>query len=72
MIREYHNHTLQTNPRHREDEPQNIYSNKQEGGGLNACNTRSIFALDSVADKTQNIGFQTNTMCHHRETIESN
>ena len=33
MIREYHNHTLQTNPRHREDEPQNIYSNKQEGGG---------------------------------------
>ena len=24
---EYHNHTLQTNPRHLEEEPQNIYSN---------------------------------------------
>ena len=26
MIRKYHNHTLQTNPRHREEEPQNINS----------------------------------------------
>ena len=25
MIRKYHNHTLQTNPRHRKEEPQNIY-----------------------------------------------
>ena len=24
MIRKYHNHTLQTNPRHREEEPQSI------------------------------------------------
>ena len=28
MVRKYHNHTLQTNPRYREEEPQNIYSNK--------------------------------------------
>ena len=29
MIRKYHNPTLQTNPRHREEEePQNIYSNE--------------------------------------------
>ena len=27
MTRKYHNHTLQTNPWHREAEPQNIYSN---------------------------------------------
>ena len=27
MIKKYHNHTLQTNPRHREEEPANIYSN---------------------------------------------
>ena len=27
MIRKYYNHTLQTNQRHREEEPQNIYSN---------------------------------------------
>ena len=25
--RKYHNHTLQTNPQHREEEPNNIYSN---------------------------------------------
>ena len=28
MIRKYYNHTLQTNPRHRKEEPQNIYNNK--------------------------------------------
>ena len=28
MNRKYHYHTLQTNQRHREEEPQNIYSNK--------------------------------------------
>ena len=28
MIRNYHNHTLQTNPRHREEEPQNTNSHK--------------------------------------------
>ena len=27
MIKKYHNHTLQTNPWHREEEPQNMYSN---------------------------------------------
>ena len=27
MIRKYHNHSLQTKPRHREEEPQYIYSN---------------------------------------------
>ena len=28
MIRKYHNHTPQANPRHRDEESQNIYSNK--------------------------------------------
>ena len=27
MIRKHQNHSLQTNPRHREEQPQNIYSN---------------------------------------------
>ena len=27
MIRKYRNHTLQINPRHRDEEPQNIYNN---------------------------------------------
>ena len=28
MIRKYHNNTLQTNPKHRKEELQNIYSTK--------------------------------------------
>ena len=28
MTRKYHNHTPKTNPRHREEEPQNTHSNK--------------------------------------------
>ena len=32
---EYHNNTLQTNPRHREEEPQNINSHKTSGRETN-------------------------------------
>ena len=28
MIKKYHNHTMLTNPLHRDEEPQNINSNK--------------------------------------------
>ena len=35
MIRKYHNHTLQTNPRHREEVSQNTYSHKKTGRRLN-------------------------------------
>ena len=31
IIRKYHNHTLQTNPRHRDKEPQNNNYNKTTG-----------------------------------------
>ena len=31
LIRKYHNHTLQTNPRYCEEEPQNVKSNKTSG-----------------------------------------
>ena len=30
MIRKNHSHILQTNPRHRDEKPQNIYCNKTE------------------------------------------
>ena len=29
MIRKYHNHTVQTNPQHNEEEPQNTNSHKK-------------------------------------------
>ena len=34
MIRKYHNHTLQTNPRHHEEEPQNTDCHKTSGRQL--------------------------------------
>ena len=34
MIRQYHNHALQTNPRNREEEPQNTNSHKTSGRQL--------------------------------------
>ena len=39
MIRKYHNHTLQTNQQHREEEPQNICSNIITSKQHLACNT---------------------------------
>ena len=33
MIRKYHNHILQTNPRHHEEEPQNNTVLTEGGGG---------------------------------------
>ena len=43
MIRKYHNHTLQTNPRHREEEPQNMYSNNTP---INSTKKFSNYHLD--------------------------
>ena len=49
MIREYHNHKLQTNPWHREEEPHNLHETQGGGGGgLNAFYLYQIFALDSA------------------------
>ena len=38
----YHKHTLQTNPRHREEEPHNINSNKTYERQLKPSNQLSI------------------------------
>ena len=42
MIRQYHNLILQTNPRHPEEEPQNIYSNKTSEIQLKQSNQLSL------------------------------
>ena len=42
MNRKYHNHTLQTNPWHHEEEPRNIYSNKTSKRQLKLSNQLSL------------------------------
>ena len=42
MIRKYHNHTLQTKPQHREEEPQNTNSHKTSGRQLKKNNELSL------------------------------
>ena len=42
MTRKYHNHTLQTNPRCREEEPQNTKSHKASTIQLNENNQPSL------------------------------
>ena len=54
MIRKYHNHTLQTNPRQHEEESQNNYSNKIPLD--NKCKaTGSLFYFKMIAklERTQ-------------------
>ena len=48
MIRSYHNHTLLTNPRHREEESQNIYSNN--------TSVRQYFQSNQLSLSLQDIG----------------
>ena len=42
IIRKYHNHTLQTNLRHSEEEPYNIYGHKTPGRQLKQNNQLSL------------------------------
>ena len=42
MIRKYHNHTLQTNPRNHEEEPQNTDCHKTSGRQLKESNQLSL------------------------------
>ena len=48
MIRICHNHTLQSNPRRREEEPQNIYSNKTSKKNKSK-EMSSLFLVEMVA-----------------------
>ena len=50
VIRKYHNHTLQTNPRHRDEEPQNINSHKTTGINLSkATSSLPLFPIKMIA-----------------------
>ena len=50
QIRKYHNHKLQTNPPYREEELQNIYSNKTSNRH-NSKSTSSFFLVKMIAKK---------------------
>ena len=53
MIRKYHNHTLQTNPRHYEEVPQN--TNHHNTLGKQSKATSSLFPIKMIAklERTQ-------------------
>ena len=42
MIRKYHNHTLHTNPRHREEEPHNSNCHKTSRWHLKSSNQLTV------------------------------
>ena len=49
MIRKYHNHTLQANPLHREEEPHNFYSNRTSVRQLKQSNQISLPVFKMIA-----------------------
>ena len=48
----YHNHTLQNNPRHREEEQQSTNSNKKPG-------RKSLFPIKMIAELERTLSTQT-------------
>ena len=52
---EYHNHTLQTNPRHHEEEPQNTNSHKTPGRQLKKGNMLFFLSDCKTSKYTQNV-----------------
>ena len=59
MTRNYHNHTLQTNPRHGEDEQQNTNSHKAPGRQLKLSNQLSLpHQADYKTRVTQSNGYK--------------
>ena len=65
MIRKYHNYTLQTSPRHREEEPQNIFSKKTSKRQQKQSNQLSLFLARMITKlelhKAMNTKTKTNT-----------
>ena len=54
MIRKYHNHTLQTNPRHREEDSQNTNSHNTPGRQLNPL--ESTLSTSPITEPPQTMG----------------
>ena len=70
MIKKYHNHTLQTNPRHRKEEPQNIYSNNTFVWQQKQSNQLSLpLQYDLKLERTQCNAYQTKTNPESPQTI---
>ena len=80
MIRKYHNHTLQTNPRHRKLEPQNICSNETFVRQKKQSNQQSLPLQDDCKlERTQSNAYQTETTQNphkqwevHKQQINNN
>ena len=49
MIRKYFNHTLQTHPRRREEEPQNTNSHRTSGKQIKQNNQLYLFLIKMIA-----------------------
>ena len=64
MIRKYHNHKLQVNPWHREEEPHNNH----EAPGRPTKQSGSLFPIKMIA-KLERI--QSNAQQNHRTTTDS-
>ena len=60
MIRKYHNHTLQNNPWHREEEQQNSYSNKTSVRQQKQSNQLSLPSQDDCKTRMENNRTTTN------------
>ena len=72
MIRKYHNHTLQTNPRPRKEESQNIYSNKTFVRQQKQSNQLSLPLHDDCKlERTQSNAYQTKTNTEPPQTMGS-
>ena len=61
MIRKYHNHAWQINPRHREEAPQNINSNKISEKNNKSKAINSFFLVKRIAkqERTPSNAYQT-------------
>ena len=80
MIRKYHNHALQTNPRHREEEPHNNY--KTTGRQIKQSNRLSLSHQDdwqfAKLERTQSNAqqnmeqTQNSTMGNNQQQINNN
>ena len=55
MIRKYHNHKLQTNPRHREEEPNN--NHETPGRQTKQSNQLSLSQLKCITDTLLTLNF---------------
>ena len=61
MIRKFHNRTLQTNPWHREEEPQNNYNHEIQGRQRKYSNRLSLLHQDDFKQERTQSNAQQNT-----------